>query len=172
MKILIDPLKSLNIYFFIIIGLVFFTVLILIGKLATQKCEKTNALLMKIKSRLFFKPFLRLSLQSYLKLCEITFAYFYDPMMIPETNGSIAQSIITAVYIGILPSLSFMFLKKNQEKLNEEEFKTRFSSLYLGIDCQKKISIFWPIIFFLRRLGLSLVVTFLRDVPSAQLIYL
>lgn len=171
-------LKNLSVFFFIALALAVLIINILLLILLSQNCPKFRHFIDKIRNIIFFNPILRFSLQSYLKFCEVSFLYFYDPMAIideedsDKTTTTLATSIVILLYITFLPIFILFFLRVNHQKLKLEEFNSRYGSLYLSIDRSQKNSIFLNVIFLIRRLGLVITVTFLRNTPSFQMIYL
>jgi hypothetical protein len=53
-----------------------------------------------------------------------------------------------------------------------EDFSSKYGSLYLGLDRYKKHSIYFNVLFLLRRFVLVLILTFVQNTPSLQLILL
>ena len=64
-------------------------------------------------------------------------------------NFSIAT--LFCVFLSSLPIISIIFLKKNKSKLGDPAFKSKYESLYLGINNDADTAIAYIVMFMVRR---------------------
>ena len=109
---------------------------------------------MTITSRkLFFNSILRSFLESYLKFCISTWIAI-DNIQI-DTKDEIVNTWITvalAIVMVGFPVFTFFFLRAFKPRLEEEDFKGRFESLYLNVDTRSDRPILLISLFVFRRL--------------------
>ena len=61
-------------------------------------------------------------------------------------------------------AFTYLFMKKNRDNVDKQEFKERFGAFMTNIETYKKPrSAFYPFIFLLRRLSIAVAIVFLRD---------
>jgi hypothetical protein len=76
---------------------------------------------------------------------------------------STGLTFILGIFIVASPIMTYIFLKKNQELLKNDEFKTKYETLYLNLNLDLKDSVMLTTLFVIRRLLLSLVAIFLSS---------
>ena len=76
--------------------------------------------------------------------------------------------LFLAVILGF-PPLTYVILHKNKHKLEEEDFKGRFESLYLNVDTTIDKSILMMTLFVFRRLIYAANIVFFAGSSVAQL---
>ena len=145
--------KSLGLFFVVLMGLLFLVLIYYIVK--ASKSEKGIAYKIKIKleKKLFYSSFLRYMIVSNLKLNFTTWAFLISQWSF-ETFTKGTQSIVKlSVLIGIClwPLWIMYFLFKNQNRLLEPKFAQRWDTLYQGIHQDEKEDLLYNAIFCLRR---------------------
>lgn len=76
------------------------------------------------------------------------------------------------IFAAGFPLFCFVFLRRYRTQLAEATFQLRFSSLYLNINTSLSYATILTTLFLLRRLALSVVLTFLEDYPFLQIAYM
>ena len=76
---------------------------------------------------------------------------------------STALTFILGIFIVASPIMTYIFLKKNQELLKSNDFKTKYETLYLNLNLDLKDSVMLTTLFVIRRLLFSLVAIFLSN---------
>jgi hypothetical protein len=121
-----------------------------------------------LKERLFFGTIMRLLIEGYIDLAissQISIS-----LAIENNKVNLVDIIFSSIMLLITltgPFISLWFLFKYSPKLEENDFKTRFDSLYSEFNLQKglKAKLFIGF-FFLRRLLIAFVATLLIDCPG------
>jgi hypothetical protein len=76
---------------------------------------------------------------------------------------STGLTFIFGIFIVVCPIMTYIFLKKNQELLKNDDFKTKYETLYLNLNLDLKDSVLLTTLFVIRRLLFSLVAIFLSS---------
>ena len=89
-----------------------------------------------ISRKLFFNSILRGLLEGYLKFSISTFLAFkkLDHVETKEDYLNAGMTVTFATIIFGFPPFTYTLLHKYKHKLNDEDFKGRFESLYLNVD--------------------------------------
>ena len=133
---------------------------------------KIRSILLKIKAKLMYNSVLRVVLQSYYGfLLSSLFAFKYT--VIGDDYGSI-QSKISAVVILIaligFNVFAFFFMRKNRDRLSQKTFRSSYGSLYVPGETHKKEATLWyPVLFCLRRLLTGIVIVMLTGSVLIQI---
>mmetsp|Transcript_19233 Transcript_19233/g.18374 ORF Transcript_19233/g.18374 Transcript_19233/m.18374 type:complete len:268 (+) Transcript_19233:676-1479(+) len=135
--------------------------LVLVIRFLKQRFPKCLKLYEVIKKKVFFNLIIRMLIQSYLKLTLATFlalnsATFTTPLAIAEA----AVAFLLVLFIFAFPLSSFLFIKKNQDKLEIETFRDKFSSFYSRVKTFQAYAKYQTILYLLRRLILSLTIMY------------
>ena len=75
-------------------------------------------------------------------------------------------AIIGAIFVTVFPFASSLLLKKNWEKIenNDEDFEKTYGSLTEGLNVEKGPQVIWyQNLFLLRRLAMGYAVVYFRD---------
>jgi hypothetical protein len=110
-----------------------------------------------VSRKLFFSSIIRGFLEGYLRQCATTWNSVTNLSL--DTTGDIINAWVTVASVIIivgLPITSYIFLRKFREKLEEEDFKGRFESLYLNVDTNIMQATLLVPLFTFRRLIFSI----------------
>ena len=124
-----------------------------------------------ISRKIFFNSILRGVLETYLRFSIATWLSIkkMDKIDTKEETINATLTIITAIVICSFPPFTYFLLHKNKERLQDEDFKGRFESLYLNVETKIDRSILMMSLFVMRRLLYSLNIVFLEGSTVAQL---
>jgi len=160
-----------SIYYFFPLVAIWLLLLVLLKLLALSGFSGPQKWYLWLKNKLFWNFLLRLLIESYLELhlsSTINAANLYWS----SNSGDWLASLTTlpvAFVVNAFPIWLFMFLRRNHERLSEEEFKARFGATYEGLVTESKTFIGHPLIFILRRMLFSFMVVLIRDLTFLQI---
>ena len=117
-----------------------------------------------LSRKLFFNSIFRAVLESYLKFSISTWISVkkLDFSMV-DTKEEIINVVMTFVFLAVIigfPPLTYFILHKFKHKLDEEDFKGRFESLYLNVNTRIDRSILMITLFVFRRLVFAASIVF------------
>ena len=104
-----------------------------------------------ISRKLFFNSMIRALLEAYLKFSIST--WISVKVLSIDTTSEIINAWLTIFFVVVIvgfPAFTYFFLKKYRARLEEEDFKGRFESLYLNVDTERTIALM--ALFIFRRL--------------------
>ena len=130
--------------------------------------ETVNELYSSRKDKLIFGDLLTISLEGYMELLISGIlnleAYRYT------TGGEVAGLILSRISLGltlvVLPVLLIWILFTKQEKIEDEEFKARWGSLYHEVSHRSKMALAFFSVFVVRRFVYILSAFTWQSVPS------
>ena len=103
-----------------------------------KPCQKVYYIL---EAKLFFNSILRAALQTFFGVAISTcFAYTVIDDSNTDFKTQISLTVLMTLYILSAPFLSYLWLRKSKDKLEEPLFRQRFDSIYAGVDYFKKRS--------------------------------
>lgn len=111
---------------------------------------------------------------SYIEICFACVMNYFNLVWSGEeySYGVIINNVylfFCTILIAFFPIWVLFFLKKNYEKLPEDEFKEKYDVIYEGSDLNdNKASIWVPVIYCLRRLAMCLACCLLIGYPVFQ----
>ena len=79
-------------------------------------------------------------------------------------------SIFLTATLILMPVVVLLFYCLNFKKLEEKDFEEKFGTVYEGLNASKRSSLFFTVIFLLRRITFSLVSLLLYDYVIIQII--
>ena len=153
-----------NIYLSLgIFGLVFVILLLAVCVYFLLKCMSVRmrccaAILATLKAKLFYNAWVRYMIESNLKVTSDSFFYLFvntDYNSFDKKIQSAIRIVIVAILI-IWPLFVIGFLHWRRSELENEEFKKKFISMYVGIKIKKMSSLMYTSVFCFRRLLLVL----------------
>jgi uncharacterized membrane protein len=106
-----------------------------------------------VSRKLFFNSILRAILETYLKFSISTFISIQTLKI--DSREDIINSWMTVLFlVGVIsfPVFTFFFLRSRRDRLNEEDFKGRFETLYLNVNTGDDTSVLMMTLFIFRRL--------------------
>lgn len=108
-----------------------------------------------LEKKLFFEGFLRYMITSYLKMQISLWTFFIFSYSLGFEKIADALSTIGA-FVGIIfflayPVFIMFFLFKNQDTLDTEQMKKKFSTAYEGINTESKYALLYGTVFSVRR---------------------
>ncbi|TNV87928.1 hypothetical protein FGO68_gene17662 [Halteria grandinella] len=123
-----------------------------------------------ISRKLFFNSIIRGLLEAYMKFGISTWISTMA-LKIDEREDIINAwvTLFMAAFVLSLPFSIYFFLYKNQHRLQEEDFKGRFESLYLNVDTGVKDAIMTVALFVFRRLIYSINIVLFSGSTCTQL---
>ncbi len=124
-----------------------------------------------ISRKLFFNSILRGLLEAYLKFSISTWIAVqkFDKVDTKEEIINAGLTVVFVIVIVAFPPFTYILLHKYKHRLEEEDFKGRFESLYLNVNTKVDKSILMITLFIFRRLLFSLNIVFLANSTIAQL---
>jgi hypothetical protein len=126
-----------------------------------------------ISRKLFFNSVFRSLLEAYLKFSISTWISVkhlnFNEVHSREEIINVGMTFAFLIVILGFPPFTYFFLNKYKFKLEEEDFKGRFESLYLNVDTTIDKSILMISLFVFRRLVYSVNIVFLAGSTIAQL---
>lgn len=78
-------------------------------------------------------------------------------------------AIIFMILISAYPIFISIVIFKNMNKLNNEEFLSRYGSLYDGLKTDCKLALLYNLLYTIRRLILAIMIVILSDYPNLQI---
>ena len=151
----------------ILAALVLATLLLLLAGLILKKMGYQEALMAKLKQKLFWNCFIRSSLQAYIKVAFATFSML--TLLKWETFWGVFKTlviIVTAMLIVSLPIFYWLVLFRNQEALKVPVLRKKIGSLYVGIRHFKALQVYYTVVFLLRRFVYILILLSLHQTPA------
>lgn len=138
-----------------------------------NKYPKCLSFLKKVKTRLFFNPFIRYSLLNYLKYTMVALLALTVPSR--EITSIITGSLLLT-FLSLLSIFYVVLLYKKKLSLGEEKSKAAFGTLFVGLKLadkdthkvlQKSRRVWmYPLFFLLRRMLFMVGMVCLREYPN------
>ena len=124
--------------------------------------------------QMFFSELIFLFVEGYMEfLISGSLAIFAPEISIDKTNYAVSTAYTClAVAVIIIPGLYIWVLLKPIDKLQEEDFKIRWGSLFMDINPRKKVNYLYPFVFVLRRLLFVVIAFQLRWFSALQIMAL
>ena len=91
----------------------------------------------------------------------------------PDSNaGNIFVAVLTLIAVNVAPVICCIVLWRNKEKLEEEENRKSFGSLFTGRNIKQADHriMLYPLAFFYRRTVFIVITVFMFDYPALQMI--
>jgi hypothetical protein len=163
-------LKNLGLLLLAVIGVLCLVVLIWLMRFAAKRFPIVDKIQTMISRKLFFNSILRGLLEAYLKFGISTWIAV-KAFNIDERDDIINawMTILMTSFVMGFPVFIYVFLRRNAEKLQLEDFKGRFESLYLNVDTSVKKSILTVSLFVFRRLIYSINIVLFSGSTCTQL---
>jgi hypothetical protein len=166
-------MKNLELLFVAIIGLLVIIAFVLLIRLIAKKFESVNKVVTIISRKLFFNSILRALLETYLKFSNSTWIsnkkLDFSTIDTKEEKINVTMTFVFLAVILIFPDFTYFILYKYKDKLEDEDFKGRFESLYLNVNTQVDKSILMIILFVTRRLIYAAAIVFLAGQSLCQI---
>jgi hypothetical protein len=166
-------MKNLGLLFVAIIGLLIIIAFVLLMRLLAKKFELVNKIVTIISRKLFFNSILRALLEAYLKFSISTWISIKKlDFSTIDTKEEIINVMMTFVFLAVIlifPAFTYFILHKYKNKLEDEDFKGRFESLYLNVNTQVDKSILMMTLFVTRRLIYAAAIVFLSGYTLSQI---
>jgi hypothetical protein len=159
-------MKNLGLLFVAIIGLLIIIAFLLLMRLLAKKFELVDKIVTILSRKLFFNSILRALLEAYLKFSIST---WISIKKLDFSTIDTKEEIINVAVILIFPAFTYFILHKYKNKLEDEDFKGRFESLYLNINTQVDKSILMMTLFVTRRLIYAAAIVFLSGYTLSQI---
>lgn len=128
--------------------------------------KKSNSWSQSLKEKLFWNAPIRMLTESYsiIAMCALI-----NLMEIGKGNSfritNTVSSIVAIVLVILLPILVPVFLYKNWENLNDEDFKKKYGALYEELKIEEsKWVLLEPVFFFGRRFFLAVVLCLSKEI--------
>lgn len=158
-------MKNLGLLFIAIIGLVVIIAFVLLMRLLAKKIEIVNKIVTVISRKLFFNSILRALLEAYLKFSISTWISIkkldFSTIDTYEEKINVVMTFLFLAVILIFPAFTYFILHKYKSKLEDEDFKGRFESIYLNVNTKIDKSILMMTLFVTRRLVYATAIVFL-----------
>ena len=121
-----------------------------------------------LSETLYFSEFIDLSMNAYLELAISGWLMINAPVM--TTNGEVL-SIYVGIYavsvaLLVLPCIAAYILFQNIHRLQEKDFRMKWSKFYEDLKPNVKVALFQPLIFMVRRLIFVVLAFLMYDYPS------
>ncbi|TNV87834.1 hypothetical protein FGO68_gene14781 [Halteria grandinella] len=163
-------LKNLGLLLLAVIGVIALIGLVFLMRLGAKRFPIINKIQLMISRKLFFNSIIRGLLEAYMKFGISTWISTMA-LKIDEREDIINAwvTLFMAAFVLSLPFSIYIFLYKNQHRLQEEDFKGRFESLYLNVDTGVKDAIMTVALFVFRRLIYSINIVLFSGSTCTQL---
>ena len=126
-----------------------------------------------LSRKLFFNSIFRAILEAYLKFCISTWISIkkldFSTVDTKEEQINVSMTFFFLTVILGFPPLTYFILHKFKDKLENEDFKGRFESLYLNVNTKVDKSILMITLFVFRRLVYAAAIVFLAGSTVAQI---
>ncbi len=133
---------------------------------------RVNKIVTVLSRKLFFNSIFRAILESYLKFSISTWISIkkldFSTIDTKEEKINVLMTFIFLTIILAFPPFTYVILHKFKHKLEEEDFKGRFESLYLNVNTKVEKSILMITLFVFRRLLYAAGIVFLAGSTVAQ----
>lgn len=163
-------LKNLGLLLLAVFGVAGLVALVFLLRLGAKRFPVIDKVQTLISRKLFFNSIIRGLLEAYLKFGISTWISV-TALKIDEREDIINAwvTIFMVAFVLGLPLFIYIFLYKNQHRLQQEDFKGRFESLYLNVDTSVREAIMTVALFVFRRLVYSINIVLFSGSTCTQL---
>jgi hypothetical protein len=133
-----NMMRNLGTFLIAFVGIILIIISLLLLRMVMMRQELLKRIYLAIHRKIFFNVMLRSLLTSFLTL-SISCLLSIDNLQF-KTVGDIFSSIIAIISLLMIvayPIFCFIFLKKNFQKLSNDDFKQRFNSIYHNLNTAK-----------------------------------
>ena len=117
------------------LGFVLLLILLIKLRRRIKLSERTKAAIMKVREKVFYNPLIRYLLLNALKLNFSAFVVFRTPI---GGAWNIFLGLVIMISMTILPVFFCFVLRKNRDRLEQDEEKKVYGTLYSGKNVEKK----------------------------------
>ena len=134
-------------------------------KWLSTRCMCLQKVTSVLKSKIFYSAWIRYFIQSYLIILHtVVFFALLKPSFLNATEGTVTvfQFLVATFLVLVWPTIIIWSLLRNRDRLDDNDFKGRFGSLYQGIWTDKPSEFLYNFFFCIRRLLLVIGLVCLR----------
>ena len=114
--------------------------------------RKIKKKLRGVKKGFMWNGYIRSTLFTYMKqFVSFALASTIVDFKDPGAHVANAATIFTGLILIAFPIWTLVFLYKYQDKLHKKTFKAKFESLYMGLDIENRMALWYPLLFMFRR---------------------
>ena len=127
-----------------------------VSKFCSTKFNKCNKLFAKLSRYLFYKAPIRYIIVSYLRVLSVFASLVYVGFAVKTHYGYlILYGLITGILI-LWPVGVIGFMLKNNDKIDDKEFRGKYDALYQGIKTTSWQALVYNAVFAVRRFDIIL----------------